>query len=127
MHLAHLCVLLAALLPYAFVGYAKASPRYLKARGNNDPRAYAATLEGAKKRAYNAHQNGFEAFPAFAAAVILAEQAGGAQGTIDLLAMVFVAARVVHGLLYIADLASLRSVVWSIGLGCVLALFAMAI
>lgn len=127
MHIAHLCVLIAALLPFAFVGVAKGQPRYLKAGGNHDPRAYAATLEGRQKRAYNAHLNGFEAFPAFAAAVILAEQSGGAQSTIDTLAVVFVAARVVHGLLYIADQAMARSLVWSVGLGAVVWLFTMAI
>ena len=127
MNVAHLCVLLAALLPFAFVGYAKASPRYLKGGGNNDPRAYAAGIEGAKRRSYNAHLNGFEAFPPFAAGVILAEQAGAEQATVNLLAVVFVVARVAHGVLYILDAATLRSVVWSIGLAAVVGLFVMSI
>lgn len=126
MNVAHLCVLIAAALPYAFVGYAKSEGRYLR-EGNRDPRAYAEALAGARKRAYNAHLNGFEAFPAFAAAVLLAEHAGAAQERVDLLALVFVAARVAYGLLYIADRASLRSLVWSLGMAVVVALFVMAI
>lgn len=126
MNLAHLCVLVAAALPYAFVTYAKSERRYLKT-GNNDPRAYALTIEGARKRAYNAQLNGFEAFPAFAAAVILAEMGGAPQATVDLLAGIFVLARVLHGLLYIADQATLRSVAWTVGIGCVLGLFGLAL
>ncbi len=126
MNIAHLCVLVAAALPYLFVGYAKSSATYLKT-GNNDPRAYAQTIEGGKRRAYNAHLNGFEAFPAFAAGVILAEMSGVAQGTVDLLAVVFIVARVLHGLLYIADQATARSVVWSVGIGCVVALFGLSL
>lgn len=127
MNLAHLAVLIAAALPYVFVTYAKAEPRYLREGGNNDPRAYAATLDGRRKRAHNAHLNGFEAFPAFAAAVLLAEHAGAPQGTVDTLALVFVAARVLHGVLYIADQATLRSLVWSVGIGAVVWLFILAI
>lgn len=127
MNIAHLCVAVAAALPYLFVGYAKGQRGYLAGGGNRDPRAYAASIEGARKRAYNAHLNGFEAFPAFAAAVLLAEASGAAQGTVDLLALVFIAARVAHGLLYIADQSTLRSVVWSVGMGCVLGLFGLAI
>lgn len=127
MNIAHLCVLLALAIPYLFVAYAKADPRYMKERGNNDPRAYAATLEGKKRRAYSAQLNGFEAFPAFAAGVLLAEHAGGDQGMINLLSMVFVAARVAHGLLYIADLATLRSLAWSVGVICVVWLLILSI
>lgn len=127
MNVAHLCVLIAALLPFALVGYAKSAPHYLKSGGNNDPRAYAATIEGAKKRAYNAHLNGFEAFPAFAAGVLLAEHAGVAQGTVDGMALTFVVARVLHGILYITDQATLRSIVWTVATACSVGLIALSI
>ena len=119
MNLAHLAVLISALLPYAFVGYAKSTARFLKGGGNNDPRAYAATIDGPRKRAYNAHLNGFEAFPAFAAGV--------AQATVDQLAVVFVVARVLHGVLYILDQATLRSIVWTIGVAAVVGLMVLSL
>lgn len=127
MNVAHLAVLIAALLPYAFVGYAKSTPRYLRDGGNNDPRAYAATIDGPRRRSYNAHLNGFEAFPAFAAGVLMAEHAGVAQATVDQLAVLFVICRVLHGVLYILDQATLRSVVWTVGIGTVLGLMALSL
>ena len=127
MNLAHLTVLISALLPYVFVGYAKSTARFLKGGGNNDPRAYAATIEGARKRSYNAHLNGFEAFPAFAAGVLMAEHAGVAQATVDQPAVVFVVARVLHGVLYILDQATLRSIVWTIGVAAVVGLMVLSL
>ena len=70
-----------------------------------------------------AHQNGFEAFPLFAAAVILAEMRAVPQGTVDLLAVAFVVVRLVYVLLYLGDRPSLRSMVWWVGFACNLAIF----
>lgn len=124
MTLAYWCVLVAALLPYLFVGIAKASgPGY----DNRRPRDFAeAELPGFRKRAYWAHLNGFEAFPPFAAAVIIATLAGAEPGTIDALAVGFVAARLAYGIFYLADWATLRSLAWTAGFGCVIALFVIA-
>ena len=126
MNIAHLTVLLAALIPYLFVGVAKSSRRYLKT-GNQDPRAYAETLEGAKRRAYNAHLNGFEAFPVFAAGVMLAEHARVDPNTVATLGVVFVVMRLLHGVLYIVDQDKLRSVAWFVAMACSLGLIAMSI
>lgn len=120
------CVLVAAILPYLLVAVAKASPRYLKGNHNKNPREYEAALEGRQQRAYWAHLNGFEAFPPFAAAVIIAHIVGVEQSTVDLLAGVFVVCRVLHGLLYILDQDKLRSVVWAGGIGCVIGLFVLS-
>ena len=76
------------------------------------------------KRAHNAQQNGFEIAPAFAAAVIIAHLVGGAeQGVVDQMAMAFVISRVLYTLCYLADWALLRTVVWSVGIGIIVALF----
>lgn len=120
MTIAYWCVLVAALLPFAFTGVAKFSgPGF----NNKRVREFQATLEGARARAHWAHLNSFEAFPPFAAGVIIAHQLHVAQGRIDLLALVFIAARIAYGALYIANLATLRSLVWMVGLLCVIGLF----
>lgn len=82
---------------------------------NHYPRAQQATLTGWGARALAAHQNGFETFAPFAAAVLVAHIAGGPVTLVDGLALAFVAARVVYISCYIADLSTLRSTVWSIG------------
>jgi uncharacterized MAPEG superfamily protein len=119
---AYWCILAAALLPYFTVAPAKARRDF----NNNAPREWEGRLDGWRARLYWAHLNGFEAFPPFAAAVIVAHLAHAPQARIDALAVVFVAARVAYGACYYADRASLRSVVWSIGFLCVAGLFAVA-
>lgn len=117
---AYWCVLIAALLPFLFTGIAKVG-----ARGFNNRRVrdFQLQLSGWRQRAHWAHQNSFEAFPAFAAAVIVAHLSGGAQTQIDALAIAFILLRLAYGGLYIADQATLRSLVWFGALICVVALF----
>jgi uncharacterized MAPEG superfamily protein len=119
MTIAYWCVLVAALLPIVAVGFAKAKPDF----DNNAPREWLGRLSGWRARAHAAHLNSFEAFPPFAAAVIIAQLMHAPQGRIDLLALVFIAARVAYIALYITDRASLRSVAWTVAMGCVIALF----
>ena len=70
--------------------------------------------------------NSFEAFPPFAAAVIIAHLCKGAAALADEFALAFVLLRVAYGLAYLANTALLRSVLWVAAQGCVLALFAVA-
>jgi uncharacterized MAPEG superfamily protein len=67
--------------------------------------------------------NGFEAFPLFAAGVLVAHAAGAAQARVDALALTFVAARVAYLAFYLADRATLRSLAWFVGIGSAVALF----
>ena len=115
MNTAICCVLIAGALPYVWIVYAKLVGR---AFNNRAPRLALSKLEGAPARAHWAHLNAFEAFPFFAAAVILAMYRDVDQSTVDSYALVFIAARVLHGIFYVADWASLRSLVWFIGLAC---------
>ena len=121
---AYWCVLIAALLPYCWVALAKASvPRY----DNHDPRGWIAQQTHPRlKRAYNAHLNALEAFAPFAAGVVLAQLAGVAHDRIAMLAVAFVALRLLHGIAYVRDLAKLRSLAWFGAIGCVVALLAQA-
>jgi uncharacterized MAPEG superfamily protein len=115
------CVLTAGLLPYVFVVIGKSG-----GLDNHSPRQAALTLAGVRQRAYWAHQNGFEAFPLFAAAVIVNHMLRGPNPLANELALAFVGLRVVYGALYMANLASLRSLCWFAGIACVIALFATA-
>lgn len=122
---AYWCILVAALLPYAWVGIAKtAAAGY----NNRNPRAWLAKQEGNYRlqRANAAHLNAFEAFAPFAAGVLMAQLAGVDHARIALLAVAFVVLRVAHGVLYLADLPLPRSLAWLAGYACVLALMVQA-
>jgi uncharacterized MAPEG superfamily protein len=121
---AYWCVLIAALLPYVWTVVAKSGgQRY----DNREPRAWLERQDDPRVRRANAAQlNAFEAFPAFAAAVILAQLGGVAEGRIALLGVVFVIARVLHGAAYVMGIAVARSLAWFLGLGCVVALLVQA-
>ena len=125
MTLAYACVLIAALLPFVWTVVAKrgASGRF----DNREPRVWLEKQDNPRvRRADAAQKNAFEAFPAFAAGVLMAQLAGVDARHIDGLAAAFVAFRVLHGVFYIGNKASLRSLVWFGGLACTLALMAMA-
>ncbi|HEX5312242.1 MAPEG family protein [Aquabacterium sp.] len=129
MTIANWCVVAAAVLPILTVGMAKASSRGSRKNGgydNNNPRQWEEKLQGWKQRAVAAQNNGFEALPLFAAAVLMAQQAHADQSRIDQLALGFIVVRLVYVALYLKDLATLRSLVWAIGLGISITLVAMA-
>ena len=92
---------------------------------NNHPREQQAKLTGWGARARNAHANGFESFPAFAAAVLVATVAGADKHWTEILAFAYVGARTVYPFVYMANLGALRSLVWTVGMGATLALFAL--
>lgn len=122
MTLAYWCILAAAVLPYFTIAVAKWDRSFDNAR----PREWLERRQGVAQRAVWAHQNGFEAFPPFAAAVIVAHLAGAAQPSVDALALVFIAARIAYVGAYLADRPGLRSIVWGIGIACVVGLFVAA-
>jgi len=111
------CVLVAALLPYLATTIAKAGgARY----DNRDPRAWLEKQQGFRVRANNAQLNSFEAFPFFAAAVLVAQMLQAPQDRVDALALIFIAARLGYLACYLADWHGARSVAWLIGwLACI--------
>lgn len=117
---AYWAVLVAALLPIFCAGLAKwgmfrVSP---KAGGydNNNPRAWLARQTDWRARANAAQANTFEALPFFFAAVIIAHQAGAYQMRLDVMAFLWVFLRVLYVLMYVADQATARSLVWLLAL-----------
>ena len=129
MTLAYWCVLIGLLMPILWTGFAKfIGPKKMPIKNNKNPREYLAGLEGVQKRADWAQQNAFEAFPAFAAAVIIAHATGGAaQATINTLAIIWVIARLAHGYFYLADLSSQRSLAYFVAMGSVVGCFIAAV
>lgn len=118
--LAYWCVLVAALLPIVCAGIAKWG--MFRQTGpasdfdNHDPRAWLARQTTWRARANAAQANSFEALPFFIGAVIIAHQLGAPQPRLDLLAAAYVGLRVVFVVLYVANQANLRSLVWTLAL-----------
>lgn len=117
---AYWCVLIAALLPIACAGLAKwhgfGKPRREGGFDNVDPRAWLARQEGWPARANAAQANTFEALPFFIGAVIIAHQLGATQARLDILALVWVTLRIIYVAMYVAGLATPRSIVWALAL-----------
>lgn len=124
MNWAYLSVLLAGVMPVVCAGIAKAG---FKQFDNHNPRAWLAKQTGFRARANAAQANSLEAFPFFAAGVVLAVVSGVDSARIDLLSIGFLLARIAYIACYLADKATWRSIVWAIGFFCVLALFASAL
>ena len=118
------CLLIAILLPYSFAVIAKSG---MKLKENQAPREYLEKRDGFQKRANWAQQNSFEGLPGFVAAVVVSHAVGAPQASIDLLASLYVVARVVYGAAYVFNYPYIRSLVWGGGLFCVIALFMIGI
>lgn len=113
MTLAQACLLVAVLLPVVCAWIAKAGAFGLK--DNREPRRWLAAQSGWRARANAAQANSFEALPVFLAGLFVAHQHGAPQAVVDTAALVFVAARIAYVGLYLADLATLRSIAWVVG------------
>ena len=124
MTFAYACILLAAMLPVVWVGFAKVGGSDYN---NDEPRVYLAGLSGWQKRADWAQMNALEAFPPFAAGVIVAQLAGVGEFTINILAGLFIAFRILHGIFYIKGIGPARSLIWLGGFLCVIGLFVAAL
>src|SRR4029079_487602 len=83
---------------------------------NSRPRDPAFYQDAIRARALGAHQNGIEAFPFFAAAVLLAEFRAAPQYLINELAMLFLIVRIAYVLTYVGNRPPLPSILWSIRL-----------
>ncbi|AZL70955.1 MAPEG family protein [Pseudomonas sichuanensis] len=122
------CILIALVLPPLCALIAKVSSGRFGLRDNHDPRAFLDTLSGLPRRAHAAQQNGYEAFPAFAAAVLVADIVGNAeQVTQDVLGVMYITSRLLYIICYLADWAALRSIVWFAGLALIVAFFVVSV
>ena len=112
------CLLIAGLLPIA----AKAPVVYFQNRDNGydnrHPRAQQQRLTGAGARAVAGHYNAYEAFPLFAAAVLVVIATEQVTILNQWLAVSFVALRIVFHTLYLLNWDKLRSLIWFLALLC---------
>ena len=121
------CLLIVVLLPYALStlgGYFRT--RQFGTLDNKYPREQSAQLEGIGARVRDAQANAWEAVPVFTAAVLVAHVAGADPGKSAIAAGIFVVARVLHAVCYLANLDILRSLVFLVGLGSAIWLFVLA-
>ncbi|HWT71479.1 MAG TPA: MAPEG family protein [Oxalicibacterium sp.] len=123
MTLAYWSILVAGLLPAATIAIAKFGAKDFD---NAAPRDWLDKQQGMRGRADAAHRNHFEAFPFFAAGILVAELCHVPQDRVDTLAAAFIVLRVIYTGLYLANLATLRSLCWALGYLCVIALFVLS-
>ena len=109
MTIAYACVLFMGLFPYVATGIAK---KGFENYDNSMPRQWLAQQTGFRARANAAQANLFESLPLFFAAVIIASINNAPQTRVDLLALVFVLARMAYLVCYIANWPTTRSIVW---------------
>ena len=106
---------LLTIVPVKWLSYSK----YDNAR----PRDPAFYEDAIRARALGAHLNGIEAFPFFAAAVLLAEFRLGPQHLIDELAVLFLIVRIAYVFTYLGNRPTLRTILWSLGFAINVAIF----
>ncbi len=124
MTIAYLCIVISIFIPLFCAGYAKLTT---KGYNNRSPREFLSRLEGAGKRANYAQQNFYETFPAFAVGVVVAHLMEAQQWAIDFTAVIYVSARILYAVFYVADQHLLRSTAWTVALGAILALYFIGI
>jgi uncharacterized MAPEG superfamily protein len=120
---AYWIMLVGALMPYVLIILAKAGPAY----DNAQPRDSAALDTPLKRNAYGAHANSIEAFPLFAAAVLLAALRHAPGQTVNVLAGLWLVSRFAYVAVYLAGLHTLRSLLWAVSAGASIAILVVAI
>jgi uncharacterized MAPEG superfamily protein len=132
MILAYWCVLLAGVLPLIcsyvakFGGVSSGAAGEAARFDNHEPRAWLARQTGMRARANAAQANSFEAFPFFAVGVVIAVAQHVPIVNIDILAVVFIVARLAFIACYVGNLPRLRSLVWMVGFAASIGLYLYA-
>jgi uncharacterized MAPEG superfamily protein len=119
-------ILIACLLPYGFTLIAKSFGGF-KGTDNQNPRAFLAQTTGIAARANAAQQNSFEGLPLFIASILIAEYMVLQQSIVMTLGIAYLVLRVVYGICYLANWATLRSIVWLMGMLCPIILLLLVI
>ncbi|MCB1309327.1 MAG: MAPEG family protein [Leptospiraceae bacterium] len=128
-----ICILIAGLLPYIAKIPVAVAMRRAGGYDNHHPREQQNRLVGMGKRAVAAHYNFFEAFPFFAAGVIVYMLIRGlvdgisagsltaavhpqdlSMWIVQVSSILFLVLRLAYLAAYLGDLATLRSLIWSL-------------
>jgi uncharacterized MAPEG superfamily protein len=121
------CLVIVALLPYALAGVGgHFRTKQFGSIENQEPRTQYMKLTGAGARAWAAQLNAWEALGLFTAAVVVTSIAHADPAKVALASLVFVATRVLQPILYVAGLATLRSIDVVIGLLSCIYMFVLA-
>ena len=126
MTIAFFSILIAILIPQIWAALAKKNLVASKEYDNAASRIQLETLTGAPQRAKWAEQNHYETLVGFVAGVIVAHLGNADQITIDVLAIIYIVARIAYGFCYIKDLPSARSGAWIVGFLSTIGLFVAA-
>lgn len=119
-----------AYAPYAIAAYGRvkvASQSEDKMEMFRKPRALLDVLPDFAKRAYWAHQNGFEALQVYAIAVFSALVTGVDSPSAIYAAIAFCVARALYSVFYIANIAPLRSLMFGVANICNIVLFSLSV
>ncbi|MFT4019976.1 MAG: MAPEG family protein [Acinetobacter sp.] len=119
-------ILIACLLPYIFTIIAKAVGGF-SFKDNQNPRQFLGQVTGIAARAHAAQQNSFESLPLFIAAILMAEYMVLDQSIIMTLGTAYLILRVCYGICYLANWATLRSVIWLLSMCCPILLLILVI
>ncbi|MFW1754455.1 hypothetical protein GFH30_12295 [Acinetobacter wanghuae] len=119
-------ILAACLLPYVFTIIAKKAAGF-RARDNQNPREFLAKSTGLASRAHAVQQNSFESLPLFIAAVLMAEYLVLPQSLVMTFGIAYLVFRVLYGICYLANWATLRSIVWLLSILCPVTLLLLII
>ena len=119
-------IIIACLLPYVFAVIAKMAGGF-KREDNQNPREFLAKTTGLAARANAAQQNSFESLPLFIAAVLMAEYMVIPQVVVMMFGIAYIVLRIIYGICYLANWATLRSIVWMLSLLCPICILLMVI
>ncbi len=119
-------ILIACLLPYVFAVIAKMAGGF-RAQDNQNPREFLSKTKGLAARAHAVQQNSFEGLPLFIAAILIAEYMVLPQSIVMTFGIAYVMLRIIYGLCYLANWATLRSIVWFMALSCPVLLLLLVI
>jgi uncharacterized MAPEG superfamily protein len=112
----------ALLLPYIAKAPVAIAMNKLGKYDNNHPRSQQTELTGYGARALAAHQNAFESLIIFTPALLLAIATNNTSTLVQQLAIAYIVSRLAYNVLYLANISTLRSIVWFVSLFCPLAI-----
>ena len=122
------CLATLAIIPYALAamgGYYRV--KQFGSVDNNYPRIQSTKLEGRGARVWAAQSNAWEALGFFTAVIVVAHFAGADAAKVATASLVFVSARILHPVLYISDMATLRSIIQVVGIATCVYIFYLAV
>nr|WP_315277044.1 MAPEG family protein [uncultured Acinetobacter sp.] len=119
-------IIIACLLPYVFTVVAKMAGGF-KREDNQNPREFLAKTTGLAARANAVQQNSFESLPLFIAAVLMAEYMVIPQVVVMMFGIAYIVLRIIYGICYLANWATLRSIIWMLSLLCPICILLMVI